>query len=66
MINLGVYENQRGQEYFQLMIVLPPKYWFSVGYSSWSYEQLFDEIGLGVWDVDNNQLDFAWPRSKSC
>ncbi|KAF3609977.1 hypothetical protein DY000_02049790 [Brassica cretica] len=27
----------------------------------WSHEQLFDEIGLGVWDVDNNQLDFAWP-----
>ncbi|KAJ0264506.1 Uncharacterized protein HA466_0028500 [Hirschfeldia incana] len=41
--------------------VNPSDYWFFVGYSSWSYEQLFDEIGLGVWDVDNNQLDFAWP-----
>ncbi|XP_013706794.2 uncharacterized protein LOC106410746 isoform X7 [Brassica napus] len=41
--------------------VKPSDYWFFVGYSSWSYEQLFDEIGLGVWDVDNNQLDFAWP-----
>ncbi|XP_048612820.1 uncharacterized protein LOC106371898 isoform X9 [Brassica napus] len=41
--------------------VKPSGYWFFVGYSSWSYEQLFDEIGLGVWDVDNSQLDFAWP-----
>ncbi|KAF8050062.1 hypothetical protein N665_2057s0008 [Sinapis alba] len=41
--------------------VNPSDYWFFVGCSSWSYEQLFDEIGLGVWDVDNNQLDFAWP-----
>ncbi|KAG2271330.1 hypothetical protein Bca52824_065885 [Brassica carinata] len=41
--------------------VKPSDYWFFVGYSSWSYEQLFDEIGLGVWDVDNSQLDFAWP-----
>ncbi|CAH8328836.1 unnamed protein product [Eruca vesicaria subsp. sativa] len=41
--------------------VNPSDYWFFVGYSSWSYEQLFDEISLGVWDVDNNQLDFAWP-----
>ncbi|CAG7877036.1 hypothetical protein BRARA_E01828 [Brassica rapa] len=41
----------------------PSDYWFFVGYSSWSHEQLFDEIGLGVWDVDNNQLDFAWPVS---
>ncbi|VVA98258.1 unnamed protein product [Arabis nemorensis] len=39
----------------------PSDYWFFLGYSSWSYEQLFDEIGLGVWDVDNNEIDFAWP-----
>ncbi|EFH59462.1 hypothetical protein ARALYDRAFT_479495 [Arabidopsis lyrata subsp. lyrata] len=39
----------------------PSEYWFFLGYSSWSYEQLFDEIGLGVWDVDNSDIDFAWP-----
>ncbi|KFK39305.1 hypothetical protein AALP_AA3G227100 [Arabis alpina] len=39
----------------------PSDYWFFLGYSSWSYEQLFDEIGLGVWEVDNNEIDFAWP-----
>ncbi|KAG7577907.1 hypothetical protein ISN45_Aa03g021400 [Arabidopsis thaliana x Arabidopsis arenosa] len=39
----------------------PSEYWFFLGYSSWSYEQLFDELGLGVWDVDNSDIDFAWP-----
>ncbi|XP_024015578.1 uncharacterized protein LOC18025362 isoform X3 [Eutrema salsugineum] len=39
----------------------PTDYWFFLGYTSWSYEQLFDEIGLGVWDVDNSELDLAWP-----
>ncbi|KAL1197680.1 hypothetical protein V5N11_012338 [Cardamine amara subsp. amara] len=39
----------------------PSEYWFFLGYSSWSYEQLFDEIGLGVWEVDNNGIGFVWP-----
>ncbi|CAN8269003.1 unnamed protein product [Cochlearia groenlandica] len=39
----------------------PSEYWFFLGHSSWSYEQLFDEIGLGVWDVDNIELSIAWP-----
>ncbi|XP_023641579.1 uncharacterized protein LOC17891250 isoform X2 [Capsella rubella] len=39
----------------------PSDYWFFLGYSSWSYDQLFDEIGLGVWDVDNSDSVFGWP-----
>ncbi|XP_010466140.1 PREDICTED: uncharacterized protein LOC104746376 isoform X3 [Camelina sativa] len=39
----------------------PSDYWFFLGYSSWSYDQLFDEIGLGAWDVDNSGIDFGWP-----
>uniref|UniRef100_A0A1J3FY63 UPF0301 protein n=1 Tax=Noccaea caerulescens TaxID=107243 RepID=A0A1J3FY63_NOCCA len=39
----------------------PSEYWFFLGYSSWRYEQLFDEISLGAWDVVNQDIGFAWP-----
>ncbi|CAA7036520.1 unnamed protein product [Microthlaspi erraticum] len=39
----------------------PSEYWFFLGYSSWRYEQLFDEIRLGAWDVVNQEIAFAWP-----
>ncbi|XP_010557565.1 PREDICTED: uncharacterized protein LOC104826522 isoform X2 [Tarenaya hassleriana] len=39
----------------------PSDYWFFLGYSSWNYHQLFDEIEQGVWDVENDETNFAWP-----
>lgn len=39
----------------------PSEYWFFLGYSSWRYEQLFNEISLGAWDVVNQDIGFAWP-----
>lgn len=39
-------------------------YWFFMGYSSWEWKQLFDEIAEGSWKISNagmEQLD--WPRS---
>ncbi|XAR64005.1 Protein disulfide-isomerase [Bertholletia excelsa] len=38
-------------------------YWFFLGYSSWGWEQLCDEIAQGAWNISNNtgeQLDWPW------
>lgn len=37
-------------------------YWFFLGYSSWGWEQLFDEIAEGAWDIsEDNATHFGWP-----
>ncbi|XP_015895839.3 uncharacterized protein LOC107429633 isoform X2 [Ziziphus jujuba] len=37
-------------------------YWFFLGYSSWGWEQMFDEIAEGAWDVsDDSFTHFGWP-----
>lgn len=37
-------------------------YWFFLGYSSWGWEQLFDEIAEGAWDAsDDSMTHFVWP-----
>lgn len=38
-------------------------YWFFLGYSSWGWEQLFDEIAEGAWNLtDNNVVQLDWPH----
>ncbi|XP_062112961.1 uncharacterized protein LOC133824112 [Humulus lupulus] len=37
-------------------------YWFFLGYSSWDWDQLFNEIGEGSWDIsDDRMTHFHWP-----
>ncbi|CAK9140745.1 unnamed protein product [Ilex paraguariensis] len=37
-------------------------YWFFVGYSSWGWDQLFDEIAEGAWSIRNGDLEpLDWP-----
>ncbi|MFS7903125.1 putative protein disulfide-isomerase [Helianthus anomalus] len=39
-------------------------YWFFVGYSAWDWNQLFDEIADGSWDVINGTAQqFDWPTT---
>ncbi|KAK2635754.1 hypothetical protein Ddye_030546 [Dipteronia dyeriana] len=39
-------------------------YWFFLGYSSWGWNQLFDEIAQGAWSIgDDNMAHFDWPSS---
>ncbi|XP_057482113.1 uncharacterized protein LOC130769028 isoform X3 [Actinidia eriantha] len=38
-------------------------YWFFLGYSSWGWDQLFDEIAQGTWNISSDyikQLDWPW------
>lgn len=38
-------------------------YWFFLGYSSWGWDQLFDEISHGAWNISSGnieQLDWPW------
>lgn len=38
-------------------------YWFFLGFSSWDWDQLFDEIAEGSWKISNGdaeQLDWPW------
>ncbi|XP_058182709.1 uncharacterized protein LOC131300750 isoform X1 [Rhododendron vialii] len=38
-------------------------YWFFLGYSSWGWDQLFDEIAQGAWNISSNHvqvLDWPW------
>lgn len=38
-------------------------YWFFLGYSSWDWDQLFDEIADGSWKISNGdaeQLNWPW------
>lgn len=38
-------------------------YWFFVGFSSWGWDQLFDEIAEGAWDVwEGNIEQLGWPE----
>ncbi|KAG8365760.1 hypothetical protein BUALT_Bualt17G0005400 [Buddleja alternifolia] len=37
-------------------------YWFFLGYSSWGWEQLFNEIAQGAWNVSKGSLEeLGWP-----
>lgn len=37
-------------------------FWFFLGYSSWGWEQLFNEIAQGAWNVSKGNLDnLEWP-----
>lgn len=37
-------------------------HWFFVGYSRWGWDQLYDEIAGGAWEVSNDNFShFAWP-----
>ncbi|OMP06447.1 hypothetical protein COLO4_08120 [Corchorus olitorius] len=38
-------------------------YWFFLGYSSWGWNQLFDEIHEGAWTVSNDIKSLDWPLS---
>lgn len=39
-------------------------YWFFMGYSSWDWNQLFDEIAEGSWKISNGGMEqLDWPRS---
>lgn len=38
-------------------------YWFFLGYASWGWDQLFDEIDKGAWNIKEDALkEFTWPR----
>ncbi|XP_010277275.1 PREDICTED: uncharacterized protein LOC104611774 isoform X2 [Nelumbo nucifera] len=39
-------------------------YWFFLGYSSWGWEQLFNEIAQGAWHIgdDNYREQLDWPK----
>lgn len=37
-------------------------YWFFLGYSSWEWDQLFDEIGEGAWKISEGKTEeLDWP-----
>ncbi|GLT73628.1 hypothetical protein SLA2020_454720 [Shorea laevis] len=39
-------------------------FWFFLGYSNWGWEQLFDEIAEGAWDVSDDAMgNLDWPSS---
>ncbi|XP_017229738.1 uncharacterized protein LOC108204684 isoform X2 [Daucus carota subsp. sativus] len=38
-------------------------YWFFMGYSSWEWKQLFDEIAEGSWKISNGMEHLEWPES---
>lgn len=39
-------------------------YWFFLGYSGWGWQQLFDEIEEGAWELSDDALgNLDWPRS---
>ncbi|XP_030526751.1 uncharacterized protein LOC115738296 isoform X2 [Rhodamnia argentea] len=38
-------------------------YWFFLGYASWGWDQLFDEIDKGAWNIKEDAMkEFTWPR----
>ncbi|XP_065869466.1 uncharacterized protein [Euphorbia lathyris] len=42
-------------------------YWFFLGFSSWGWDQLFDEIAEGAWNINANQTgngNLDWPSSS--
>ncbi|XP_068646968.1 uncharacterized protein [Aristolochia californica] len=39
-------------------------YWFFLGYSSWGWIQLFDELAEGAWQLSNYQVEqLEWPET---
>jgi putative AlgH/UPF0301 family transcriptional regulator len=37
-------------------------YWFFLGFSSWGWEQLFDEIAQGAWNLSEHKKEpLDWP-----
>lgn len=38
-------------------------YWFFLGFSSWGWDQLFDEIAEGAWNLSENKGHLHWPLS---
>nr|XP_043607043.1 uncharacterized protein LOC122579027 [Erigeron canadensis] len=39
-------------------------YWFFVGYSAWGWNQLFDEIADGSWNISDGAVEqFKWPMT---
>lgn len=37
-------------------------YWFFLGYSSWGWDQLFDEIAEGAWNISDDSTTYlSWP-----
>lgn len=39
-------------------------YWFFLGYSSWAYNQLFDELAEGSWNLSKSPIEHLdWPDS---
>ncbi|KAK3023567.1 hypothetical protein RJ639_044952 [Escallonia herrerae] len=39
-------------------------FWFFLGYSSWSWDQLLDEIANGAWTISKSNVEsLDWPRS---
>ncbi|EHA8590403.1 Protein disulfide-isomerase [Cocos nucifera] len=39
-------------------------YWFFLGYSSWAYDQLFDELAGGAWNLSKSPIEYLdWPDS---
>lgn len=37
-------------------------FWFFLGYSSWGWEQLFNEIAQGAWNVSKGEFEHSeWP-----
>ncbi|XP_038974492.1 uncharacterized protein LOC103706826 isoform X2 [Phoenix dactylifera] len=39
-------------------------YWFFLGYSSWAYNQLFDELAEGAWNLSESPIEYLdWPDS---
>lgn len=40
------------------------EYWFFLGYASWGWDQLFDEISRGAWIItDDSSRHLEWPKS---
>lgn len=38
-------------------------YWFFLGYSSWGWDQLYDEIAEGVWRLSDDSASYlVWPE----
>ncbi|KAF8015362.1 hypothetical protein BT93_H1001 [Corymbia citriodora subsp. variegata] len=38
-------------------------FWFFLGYASWGWDQLFDEIDKGAWNISEDAMKvFTWPR----
>ncbi|CAL9201626.1 unnamed protein product, partial [Musa hybrid cultivar] len=42
----------------------PDDYWFFLGFSSWGYDQLFQEITEGAWRLSGDPIEHLdWPEN---